>query len=109
MQQLFMQTTAEDNTCIYVYSNQIFRSPTCTTLPFEAPPTNVPGCMCHGRKRNCLLRLHYSMMSMSVTNTAPSGLVPIPIIANFFRISQPIAPAPTCEGVIVCGCEGVRV
>ena len=49
------------------------------------------------------------MMSMSVTNTAPSGLAPTPIIAKFFRISQPIAPAPTCEGVIVCGCVGVIV
>jgi len=52
-------------------------------------------CTSHGRNRNCRLRLDFSIMSMSVTTMCPSGPTPTPIIAQFFSISQPIAPAPT--------------
>lgn len=47
-----------------------------------------------GLKRNCLLRLDFSMVSMSVTMTTPSPLAS-PIMAKFFSSSQPMAPAPT--------------
>ena len=52
-------------------------------------------CTSHGLNKNCLLRLDFSMMSISVTVTLPSGLHPKPIMAKFFSNSQPIAPAPT--------------
>ncbi|TNN82349.1 hypothetical protein EYF80_007470 [Liparis tanakae] len=47
-----------------------------------------------GLKRNCLLRLDFSMVSMSVTMTSPSPAAS-PIMAKFFNSSQPMAPAPT--------------
>lgn len=47
-----------------------------------------------GLKRNCLLRLDFSMVSMSVTMTSPSPAAS-PIMAKFFSNSQPMAPAPT--------------
>ena len=65
---------------------------------------HIPTPMSFGRKRNCLLRLLFSMMSMSVTYTAPSGLPPNPIREKFLRSSQPIAPAPTYVCVCVCMC-----
>lgn len=54
-----------------------------------------------GLKRNCLLRLDFSMVSMSVTMTSPSPQAS-PIMAKFFNNSQPIAPAPTwcCENPV---------
>lgn len=50
-----------------------------------------------GRKRNCRLRLDFSIVSMSVTATSPPCPHPRPIIAKFFSNSQPMAPAPTWE------------
>eukprot|EP00732_Lithocolla_globosa_P001486 Lithocolla_globosa_v1_NODE_751_length_3332_cov_13.747635.p2 type:complete len:131 gc:universal NODE_751_length_3332_cov_13.747635:1540-1932(+) len=44
-------------------------------------------------KRNCLLRLERSIVSMSVTVIFES--IPNPIKAQFFNISQPMAPEPT--------------
>lgn len=48
-----------------------------------------------GWNRNCLFRLDFSMMSMSVTTISPPSPAAKPIIAKFFKSSQPIAPAPT--------------
>ena len=45
--------------------------------------------------RNCRFRLERSTTSMSVTWTIWPWAVASPIIAQFFNISQPIAPAPT--------------
>lgn len=47
------------------------------------------------RKRNWRERLLFSMRSMSVTVTSPSGPQPRPMSAQFLSISHPIAPAPT--------------
>ena len=47
------------------------------------------------RKRNCRLKLLFSIISMSVTCVMPADEVEIPIMAQFLIISQPIAPAPT--------------
>jgi len=54
-------------------------------------------CTSHGRNRNCRLRFDFSMTSMSVTIMCPLEPTLTPIIAQFFNISQPIAPAPTCH------------
>lgn len=54
----------------------------------------VPTVTSEGLNKNCLLRLDFSMVSMSVTMTSPSPLAS-PIIAKFFNSSQPMAPAPT--------------
>lgn len=35
---------------------------------------------------------------MSVTMSSPSGPAASPIMAKFFSSSQPMAPAPTCQG-----------
>lgn len=48
-----------------------------------------------GRNRNCRFRLLFSIESISVIVIWPLGPVPRPIMAQFFSISQPIAPAPT--------------
>ena len=50
--------------------------------------------MFQSRKRNCLLRLLFSMTSSSVTVTVPAPEA-TPIMAKFLRNSQPRAPAPT--------------
>lgn len=50
--------------------------------------------MSQSRKRNCLLRLLFSMTSSSVTVTWPLP-TPKPIIAKFLMNSHPRAPAPT--------------
>ena len=54
-------------------------------------------CTSPGLKRNCLLRLDFSMVSISVTNSCPASLQAKPIMAKFLRCSHPIAPAPTCN------------
>ena len=54
-------------------------------------------CTSPGLKRNCLLRLDFSMVSISVTNSCPASLQAKPIMAKFLRCSHPIAPAPTCS------------
>ena len=54
-------------------------------------------CTSPGLKRNCLLRLDFSMVSISVTNSSPASLQAKPIMAKFLRCSHPIAPAPTCS------------
>ena len=70
------------------------------------PPENKPSiglqenflsltCTSAGLKRNCLLRLDFSMVSISVTNTHPASLQANPIMAKFLRCSHPMAPAPT--------------
>ena len=59
----------------------------CTSLTCTSP----------GLKRNCLLRLDFSMVSISVTNSCPASLQAKPIMAKFLRCSHPIAPAPTCN------------
>mmetsp|Transcript_17692 Transcript_17692/g.37330 ORF Transcript_17692/g.37330 Transcript_17692/m.37330 type:complete len:304 (-) Transcript_17692:1159-2070(-) len=51
--------------------------------------------MSDARKRNWRLRLDFSMVSMSVTYTAPAGPQARPMRAQFLRVSQPMAPAPT--------------
>lgn len=42
--------------------------------------------------------MDFSMVSMSVTVTLPSGPQPSPTMAKFLSSSQPMAPAPTCRG-----------
>ena len=57
-----------------------YPSPLPPSLSLSLPPSLLAW-MSQGRNRNCLLRLLFSMVSMSVTKTAPSGLQPTPIIA----------------------------
>jgi len=45
--------------------------------------------------KNCLLKLLFSILSISVMWTCPPSPHPTPIKAQFFNISQPMAPAPT--------------
>ncbi|PKI51286.1 hypothetical protein CRG98_028315 [Punica granatum] len=47
------------------------------------------------RKRNCLLRLLFSITSSSVTVSFPRSPHDTPIRATFFKNSQPNAPDPT--------------
>ena len=47
------------------------------------------------RKRNCLLRLETSIVSLSVMVSSPLGPQHTPISAKFLTYSQPRAPHPT--------------
>ncbi len=51
--------------------------------------------MSQSLKRNCLLRLLFSMTSSSVMVISPIDPLDTPISAKFFANSQPSAPAPT--------------
>src|SRR5689334_4866467 len=69
-------------------------------ISFDTPihtRTTTHWSMCQGRKRNCRLRLLFSMESMSVTTTDPPSPQPRPIKARFLSSSHPIAPAPTTK------------
>lgn len=51
--------------------------------------------------KNCLLRLLFSIVSISVIVKWPLGPVPKPIMDQFLSISQPMAPAPTKNSLVL--------
>lgn len=55
--------------------------------------------ICFSLNRNCRFRLEFYIWSGSVRVILPFYPVPRPIIAKFFRSSQPIAPEPTINDV----------
>lgn len=89
-----MHTYCDTHICIIRHTNkdtsgQIDRQRADRPITRQITSTSA------GRNRNCLLRLDFSMVSISVTITFPPGSVATPIMAQFFSISHPIAPAPT--------------